>query len=79
MAGNAKLLKKFNITYPAELDSIVETIVLAAGAGYAEGAAAGAVLGALTGLPPATQNALARGGALLNLVRTAVPVLLGAD
>lgn len=52
---------------------------LAAGAGYAEGAAAGAVLGALTGLPPATQNALARGGALLNLVRTAVPVLLGAD
>ena len=30
MAGNLKLLKKFNITYPAELENIVDTIVITA-------------------------------------------------
>lgn len=30
MAGNLKLLKKFNISYPAELESIVDTIVVTA-------------------------------------------------
>ncbi len=29
MAGNAKLLKKFNIAYPPEIDSITDTIVVA--------------------------------------------------
>lgn len=30
LAGNTKLLKKFNIAYPAEIDSIVDSIVLVA-------------------------------------------------
>ncbi|PSR57459.1 cadmium-translocating P-type ATPase [Adhaeribacter arboris] len=30
LAGNGKLLKKFQVSYPAEIDSIVETIVLVA-------------------------------------------------
>lgn len=30
LAGNAKLLKKFNITYPAEIEQIVDTIVVVA-------------------------------------------------
>lgn len=30
MAGNLKLLKKFNVTYPAELENIVDTIVVTA-------------------------------------------------
>jgi Cd2+/Zn2+-exporting ATPase len=30
MAGNTKLLKKFNIAYPSEIDSITDTIVVAA-------------------------------------------------
>ncbi|CAM4204741.1 MULTISPECIES: heavy metal translocating P-type ATPase [Pedobacter] len=30
LAGNAKLLKKFNISYPAEIDALVDTIVVIA-------------------------------------------------
>lgn len=30
LAGNTKLLKKFNIPYPAEIDSLIETIVIVA-------------------------------------------------
>ncbi len=30
LAGNTKLLKKFNISYPAEVDSVTDTIVVAA-------------------------------------------------
>ncbi|MEI2823765.1 MAG: hypothetical protein V9F02_10105 [Chitinophagaceae bacterium] len=30
LAGNVKLLKKFNITYPAEIENIVDTIVVVA-------------------------------------------------
>jgi Cd2+/Zn2+-exporting ATPase len=30
LAGNAKLLKKFNIAYPAEVDSLVDTVVVLA-------------------------------------------------
>nr|WP_235985809.1 heavy metal translocating P-type ATPase [Mucilaginibacter segetis] len=30
LAGNAKLLKKFNITYPAEVDGLVDTVVVLA-------------------------------------------------
>ncbi len=30
LAGNTKLLKKFNITYPAEVDAVTDTIVVAA-------------------------------------------------
>lgn len=52
-------------------------LAFSAGAGYAAGRFVGAVLGTLTGLPRSVQNDLARTGAVVNIVGTALPALYG--